>query len=95
MRRSWRLAVLVPLIPLAIAIVAWTLSRIEPGQQDPVVPIVSTLVAAAMLVGGIVGAVSVPWFRPRMITCTPDGVMLDDRRLPASEIAGCDVRRYQ
>lgn len=86
-RRSWRHALLLPGIPLAIALVAVTLWRIEPGPEEPVVPIVSTLLATVLLIAGMFGAVSVPWLRPRTIACTPAGVQIDDTTLAAAAIA--------
>ncbi len=92
-RRSWRLAILVPLLPLGIVVVAVTIATLEPGPQDPVPIVVAILLATLMLIAGLVGAVSVPWFPPRTITCTARGVQADKIEIPRADVATISIQQ--
>jgi len=92
-RRSWRLVVLVPLLPLGIGVVAVTLATLRPGAQDPLPVILAVFLATAMLIVGIVGVVSVPWFPPRTITCTPRGVQVDAIEIPRADVGTITIQQ--
>lgn len=92
-RRSWRLAILVPLLPLGIVVIAVTLATLTSGPQDPVPVVIAVLLATVMLIAGIVGAVSVPWFPPRTITCTARGVQADTIEIPRADVATISIQQ--
>ncbi|MBA3396510.1 MAG: hypothetical protein H0T89_28020 [Deltaproteobacteria bacterium] len=92
------MAIRLPLIPLAVAIVWWTIAGMTPESQDATVPIIAVVVAVALLIVGLSG-MSVPWFPPRTLTCTAEGVTLDGVLIPAYEVgpivADSITRRYK